>query len=562
MRLSWLSHITARYAIVLVLAALLPVGAVVVAYDRYASRLLNVLTGTQLERRVAIMHSRLASFFEARFAQLDTLANYPDLAFAVASPRASSVRAVLEYEADNPDLYGILIFRSNGAMIDAIPSQSAAGAPYWGGRWEPLREDFPRVETARGVVIGPILPADGRPGSVLLLRSLPPSASGRERDVAIALHVRLSSLTELLGEKDASELVRPLLITPRAGALSVIGRPEPVTGEVLTGAEILPGWKVALALETGQLSRPLATMREALLAAAVLVLIGTAGLVFVLGARLNRRIARLVDGSVALAEGRLDTRIHDRGRDEVAILAGAFNRMAARLRQTISATVQIERMALIGRFATSFAHEVRNPLAAIKTSVQGLIATDKDSQRRQLLVGMDEEVDRLDDALRNFLAYARPAPPTPRRVIAEDALRRLHVLLAQQLENAGIRLVTLGETRLALRVDPTHLQQILMNLIANAIDGMPKGGLITVRVRRSNLDCVIEVSDTGEGIAAEMLDKVMEPFVTTRADGTGLGLPISHQLANMNGGTLALTGAPGQGATATLVLPRDEEPSS
>lgn len=563
MQSAWLSRITARYAIVLVSATLVPLIIVVAAYDRYASGLLSILTGTQLERRIAIMHSRLASFIEARFAQLDTLANYPDLASAVAGetghPRASSVRAVLEYEADNPDLYGILLFRSNGTMIDAIPSQSAAGAPYWGGRWEPLREDYPRIETSRGVVIGPVLPADGRPGSVLLLRSLPRGTTGQDQDIAIALHVRLSSLTELLGEKDAIELVRPLLMTPSGSALSVIGRPEPVNGEILTGPEVLPAWRVVLALETGQLARPLATVREALLGVAVFVAVGIAGLVFVLGARLNRRIARLVDGSVALAEGRLDTRIVDTGRDEVAILAGAFNRMAARLRKTVDATVQIEKMALIGRFATSFAHEVRNPLAAIKTSVEGLIATDKDTQRRRLLAGMDEEIDRLDDTLRNFLAYARPAPPAPRRVVIEDVLRRLDSLLAHQLQRAGITLVWLGEIQLAFRVDLTHLQQILMNLIANAIDAMPHGGLITLRVRRVNAGGIIEVCDTGEGIADDMLDKVIEPFITTRPGGSGLGLPISRQLAEINGGSLTLSSAPGQGVTATLTLPRDGE---
>jgi two-component system, NtrC family, sensor histidine kinase HydH len=121
MRLSWLSRITARYAIVLVVATLLPMVIVVVAYDRYASGLVNILTGTQLEQRVAIMHSRLGSFVEARFTQLDTLSNYPDLVSAVAGetgqPHAPSVRAVLEYEADNPDLYGILIFGANGVCV-------------------------------------------------------------------------------------------------------------------------------------------------------------------------------------------------------------------------------------------------------------------------------------------------------------------------------------------------------------------------------------------------------------------------------------------------------------
>ena len=108
----------------------------------------------------------------------------------------------------------------------------------------------------------------------------------------------------------------------------------------------------------------------------------------------------------------------------------------------------------------------------------------------------------------------------------EDVLRRCETLVAHQLQSCNIALIILGETGLAIHVDPFHLQQILMNLIANAIDAMPQGGRITLRVRRAGAQGIIEVSDTGEGIPPEMLDRIMEPFVTTRQEGSGLGLPI------------------------------------
>jgi two-component system sensor histidine kinase AtoS len=363
MRRNWFSHIAVRYAAILVAATLLPLAVVIAAYDRYATGLLDVLSGTRMEQRIAVMHGRIVSFLEARFAQLDTLANYPDLGLAFAggpgAGRAAGVRAVLEYEADNPDLYGILVFGEDGAVIDAIASQAAAGAPYWGGRWEPLSEGRPRIATPCGDVIGPYLPADGQPGSLLLLRRLPSATGG----TAIALHVRLSSLTELLGREDAGGLVQPLLLTPAATALSAVGRPETVAGEMLTGPDILPGWKAAIAVGASHLARPLSHVREMLLAAALAVTGLVAATVAVVGARLNGRIGRLVDGSAALAEGCLDTRIDDGGKDELAVLARAFNRMTARQRDTLSAAVEVEKMAVLGRFATSFAHEVCNPLA-------------------------------------------------------------------------------------------------------------------------------------------------------------------------------------------------------
>jgi two-component system sensor histidine kinase AtoS len=140
----------------------------------------------------------------------------------------------------------------------------------------------------------------------------------------------------------------------------------------------------------------------------------------------------------------------------------------------------------------------------------------------------------------------------------EDVLRRCETLMAYQLLSNKIALTSLGETGLALHVDPVHLQQILMNLIVNAVDAMPAGGRITLRVRRAGMQGVIEVSDTGEGIAADMLDSIMEPFVTSKSDGSGLGLPISRQHAELNKGSLSLASQRGHGTTATLTLPRNE----
>lgn len=561
MHLTWFSHIAVRYAAMMVAVTLLPLAIVLFAYDRYASSLLDTLSGSEAEQRLAVMRGRITSFLEARFAQLDTLANYPDLALAFGgTPGASgpsSVRAVLEYEADNPDLYGILVFNED-AVIAAIPSQAAGGAPYWGGKWEPLKDGVPRSAGVRGVVVGPFLPRDGTPGAIVILRKLPLSENRDGGRIAIALHVRLSSLTELMGRDNLGGLVQPLLLTPQGISLTSVGSTSTAKARLVRQLEALPGWSIALADNASRLEQPLANIREILLAATLCVIGSIAALVAFLGGRLNRRIGRLVDGSAALAEGQLGTRISDDGNDELTVLASAFNRMAARQRDTLSAAVEAEKMAVLGRFATSFAHETRNPLAAVKTTVQAFLATEQKPERRNLLQGMDEEIDRLDESLRDFLIYAKPAPASPRRVIMDDVLRRCETLVAHQLQSYRIALTTLGETGLAIHVDPFHLQQIFMNLIANAIDAMPDGGRITIRVRRAGMQGIIEVSDTGEGIPPDMRDKIMEPFVTTRSDGSGLGLPISRQLAELNKGVLSLASQPGLGTTVTLALPRDE----
>jgi two-component system sensor histidine kinase HydH len=562
MHLSWFSHIAVRYAAMVVAVTLLPLAIVLFAYDRYASNLLDTLSGSEAEQRLAVMQGRITSFLESRFAQLDTLANYPNLPLAfgrtpeISAP--SGLRAVLEYEADNPDLYGILVFDAQDMVIAAIPSQAAAGAPYWGGKWEPLKDGVPRSAGARGVIVGPFLPRDGTAGAIVIMRKLPASEGGDGESIAIALHVRLSSLTELMGRDNLGGLIQPLLLTPQGISLTSVGSSSTAEPRLARQIEALPGWSIALADNASRLEQPLSNIREVLVAATLSVIVSIAALVAFLGGRLNRRIARLVDGSAALAEGQLGTRITDEGNDELTVLAGAFNRMAARQRDTLSAAVEAEKMAVLGRFATSFAHETRNPLAAVKTTVQAFLATEERPERRNLLQGMDEEIDRLDESLRDFLIYAKPAPASPRRVVMDDVLRRCETLVAHQLQSYRIVLTTLGETGLAIHVDPFHLQQIFMNLIANAIDAMPDGGRITIRIRRAGTQGIIEVSDTGEGIPPDMRDKIMEPFVTTRSDGSGLGLPISRQLAELNKGVLSLASQPGHGTTVTLTLPRDE----
>jgi two-component system sensor histidine kinase AtoS len=555
----WFSQTVVRYAAIIVVITVIPLAGIILAYDRYASSLLATLSGATLEQRMATMHGRMASFLEARMTQLDTLANYPGLARAVSrlhgSERAPGVRAVLEYEADNPDLYGVLIFSDKGVLIDAIPSQAATGIPYWGGTWEPLQQAAPRLKLARGEVVGPFLPTERQPGSFLLLKPLP-TPDGATASALIALHVRLASLTELMGYDAFNGLVQAVLLTPGGAALSPVGHAVALDGQLIEGPALMEGWRVGLELRTPALAQPLTRIREALLAAALATVLLAAGLVGVLAIRADKRIGRLVDGSAALAEGRLDTRIDAGGSDELAVLARAFNQMAERQRDTLSATVEVEKMAVLGRFATGFAHEIRNPLAAIKTTVESLRMTDPEPQRRQLMSGVDEEIDRLDDHLKGFLTYARPAPPAPQPVHSGDVLDRLALLVAHQLQECNIHLAVLGETGLRLCVDPGHLQQILINLVANAIDAMPNGGRLTIRVRRAGERAVLEVSDTGVGIDPALIARMMEPFVTTRPGGSGLGLSISRQLAEINDGTLDLSSLPGVGTTATLVLPR------
>jgi two-component system sensor histidine kinase AtoS len=266
----------------------------------------------------------------------------------------------------------------------------------------------------------------------------------------------------------------------------------------------------------------------------------------------------LVDGSQAIAAGNLAWRLDIDGKDEISAVALAFNRMAEQLDKVIHSAVEAEKMAALGRFATSLAHEVRNPLSTMKTTVQALLATEPTGERRDILSGMDDEIDRLDDTLHDLLMYARPRQPQSVKVLIWDMLDRLRAMAHNLLDESKIALVTLGEPGVAVKADAGHVRQIMMNLVLNAIQAMPEGGVLTIRARRDGRSGVIEISDTGTGMTEEVLARVTEPFFTTRHDGTGLGLSISRQLTELNGGVLEFFSAVGEGATVKIRLPLAE----
>jgi two-component system sensor histidine kinase AtoS len=157
-------------------------------------------------------------------------------------------------------------------------------------------------------------------------------------------------------------------------------------------------------------------------------------------------------------------------------------------------------------------------------------------------------------ALGEILAFGRPRPPRRAAIRAWEVARRLGSLVATESERRQVDFTVQGDSHVLAQADPDHLQQILMNLVLNALQATPAGGLVMVRIHREGDAVAVEVRDTGAGIPADELGEVFEPFYTTKPSGTGLGLSISRQLAELNGGSLALESAPGHGTIARLLL--------
>lgn len=234
---------------------------------------------------------------------------------------------------------------------------------------------------------------------------------------------------------------------------------------------------------------------------------------------------------------------------------------AAALAETRDRLARKTTLAALGQLAGTVAHEVRNPLAVIRSTVQTARDDLGDGQPAEagaalaLALG---EIDRLDRVIDGVLGLARPPAPTTGPVSVADLFARVADLGARLLAGRGVSL-TADPGDAAVDADPDLACQALLDLIANAADAARDGGAITLSAAPVEDGVALAVSDTGPGVPEALRGRVFEPFFTTRAEGTGLGLAVVHQIARVHGGRVAVDDAPGGGARFTLVLPRAAE---
>jgi two-component system sensor histidine kinase PilS (NtrC family) len=217
-----------------------------------------------------------------------------------------------------------------------------------------------------------------------------------------------------------------------------------------------------------------------------------------------------------------------------------------------------DRLAAVGRVAASIAHEIRNPLAAMRGSIQVLRSeVDGDSAQGELMEIILRESDRLNRIITDYLTYARPRASTLVSVDVRDLLRETFALLrhSDELSESHNLEADLPETQMLAHADAAQLKQVFWNLSRNALQAMPAGGTLSVEVRRqTNGRLNIVFTDTGRGMTPEQVEHLFEPFSSTTG-GTGLGLSIVYQIIREHGGTINVRSREGQGTTITIELP-------
>ncbi|MCA9600521.1 MAG: GAF domain-containing protein, partial [Myxococcales bacterium] len=231
-----------------------------------------------------------------------------------------------------------------------------------------------------------------------------------------------------------------------------------------------------------------------------------------------------------------------------------------------------DRLAALGEMAAGLAHEIRNPLGAIKASAQFLHGPDAERDERaveEFLGIIIDEVDRLNRVLSSFLDFARPSRGNPSAADMNATVERTMQLLGPECEAANVQVaLDLHPDTPNVRIDVEQLRQVLINLVRNAVQAMERGGTLTVstqlRARRdvdgaSRRWAEMRVGDTGPGIPQKIMSTLFVPFVTTKDSGTGLGLSISHRIVTTAGGSIDARNEAGSGATFVVRLPATED---
>jgi PAS domain S-box-containing protein len=210
-------------------------------------------------------------------------------------------------------------------------------------------------------------------------------------------------------------------------------------------------------------------------------------------------------------------------------------------------------LAQLGQLAAVVAHEVRNPLAGLRASLQVIDRRVSEARDRSAIAAMIQRIDALNEKVEDLLLYARPKPPRLRPIDVKALLRDVTVSAQISTGRTSIPMPIEGDT-VEANADPEMLRAALLNLVMNACQAAGKGD-VDVGIAAADGLCCIEVRDRGPGIPPDVRDRVFEPFFTTRTSGTGLGLAIVKRLTELQDGTITLVDRPGGGTIARVTVP-------
>ena len=281
--------------------------------------------------------------------------------------------------------------------------------------------------------------------------------------------------------------------------------------------------------------------------------------------RVTRPVTQLARGARAVASGDWSARVEVISKDEIGELAAAFNRMTEQLAEQRDRAIQAERVAAWRELARRLAHELKNPLFPLQITIENLRKARKRSESEFEEVFQEStgtllaEVGNLKTIIGRFSDFAKMPPPNFEAVDLNEIVQNVMRLHDAQLKAEGSSKIDaqldLAEVGLRIQADGEQLRRAIGNLVLNAIDAMPRGGVLRIASSREDGHVRLSVSDTGMGLTEEECARLFTPYYTTKQHGTGLGLAIVQSVVSDHGGKISVLSSPGNGATFIIELP-------
>ena len=544
-------RLSSRYLLLSLVVALVPLFIFAGLYDRYFDQLVSKITDGRINTQVAAVQNEFRVHLRERLYQLDVLADELD------SPEIfqkdgkqnlpEELEALLRLQTDLNNVYGIAFFDAEKQFLWSFPEYAYSPDRYHAV--QPYKTQFEQAD-----ILGPEEFTFDRPSSVLLVKPII-GLSGNNKAPYLGLILRFNSLAAIPKSLGTDGIFTPYLGVPGNRIFDIVGQPVQSIDQYDQTFDLFPGWSIKLRQNEVLAAPPSATLRYWLIG---LVILTAACLLLVhwfISKRLNRQLDTLIVGIERVASGDLKSPVPTQPGTELDRLTIAIEKMRSQLNQVIQSNVEMERRASLGNLAAGLAHDIRNPLNIVGITTKALLKRELNDEKKEMLSMVKDELGRVNRVIDNLLNFARPTPPKQEVVILAEELQLVSNLLNATVHKHKANLRIECDATLELLADPTHLHQVLINLVLNAIQSFNgQGGNVTINAKREPEELVIAVIDNGPGIDSSHLERIFEPFYTTKSTGTGLGLAICQALIQANHGRIEIR-SDSEGTTVCLKFP-------
>lgn len=287
-------------------------------------------------------------------------------------------------------------------------------------------------------------------------------------------------------------------------------------------------------------------------------------LALLLSKQYTKPIKNVVEAARKVAMGNFEQNIPIYGKNEIGQLSESFNFMVQKLKEIRKLEERLreaEHLSGLGQFSRNMAHEIRNPLNYINLSIDYILEkySSNDKKFYNLILGIKQEIQRLDSIVNNFLTYSKPLKLNLQDVDIKDSIEEIILLIWTKMESEGIVLKKDYRDNVKARLDRDLFKSCLLNVISNAIEAMEMSEKkeLVILTEFKEEDFIISITDSGIGVLEKDIPKIFEPFFTTKEKGIGLGLSMTMRILEEHGGTVLFKSEKGKGSTISLILPKN-----